>query len=265
MRLFWGFANIAFQAGAMYRLEFWMRIFGNLVAMYGAYWLWTTLYIQQPGAFPVSLGQMVTYGMLAMIMDTVIAATEEVNWYIQGQMRSGALQMDLLRPLDFQFHLLARNAGRLLVNLLTLGLPGFVIGVLFLGLRAPVSLAHGLLFLLSLLPAYLVAFSLVFLLGMVSVYTTASDHITWFYYSTLAFLSGQFVPLWIFPDSLQRVIGLLPFQSIIGIPLSIYIGRFSLAEIGYSLALQTFWAVVLLVLSHLVWQNAYTKLTVQGG
>ncbi len=35
MRLFWGFASMEFRVAAMYRLEFWLRILGNLAGVTG--------------------------------------------------------------------------------------------------------------------------------------------------------------------------------------------------------------------------------------
>lgn len=265
MKLFWGFARQAFAALAMYRLEFWMQILGNFALMYGAYWLWNTLYIRQPQYFTVSLGQMLTYGMLAMTMDTLFRATTWVRYYIADQVRTGAIQMDLLRPLDFQFHLLARSSGEMLLSLATLGIPGYLTGALFLGLRPPSSIINGLFFLISLVLAYLVAFSLNFIVGVAAVYSTGAQRISWVYYSVQRFFSGQMVPLWIFPPLLVQVANLLPFQSLVGIPLSIYIGRLSLGEAGQAMLIQVFWVMALLVLSRLIWQHAHTRLTVQGG
>lgn len=265
MKLFWGFTRMAFHQLAMYRLEFWMEIFGNIVRMAAAYWLWTTLYTQQPGAFPVTLDQIVTYGILALVINSFLDFAGDSQWYIQEKMRTGALQMDLLRPLDFHLHMLARNAGQTLFTILILGLPGYVIGLVLFGLRLPASLADGLLFLVSLLPAYLISFSLGFLLGMIAIYATQVGQMAWFYYSIVGLLSGQFIPLWIFPTALQQVVRLLPFQSMIGLPVSIYIGQFSLPQALSVLALQSAWAAVLLGLSRLMWGRAYAHLTLQGG
>jgi len=265
MKLIWNFAVMEYHSLAMYRLDFFMRLFGISAGMYAAYWLWTTLYDQQPGGFPVSLAQMITYGLLAMILNVLFDIASEVRWYIQHQVRTGALQMDLLRPLNFHLYVLLQSGGQVILAALTIGLLGIAIAVLFLGLQPPASLAHGLLFLLSLIPAFLVSFGLSFLVGLVSVYTIQASQISWVFYSTVYLLSGQFVPVWIFPPALQRVVALLPFHSMIGVPASIYIGRLSLADAGANLALQVIWAVVLLALGQFVWQHAYTRLTVQGG
>jgi ABC-2 type transport system permease protein len=265
MKLFFNFTRMEFHAAAMYRVEFWMSFFGNLVGMYGAYWLWKTLYAQQPASFPVSLEQMIAYGMLAMLLNAIFNAAVDARYHIMDRVRTGSLQMDLLRPLDFHFHMLARDGGRLILTILTLGLPGFALAALFLGLRPPAHLAGGLLFLLSVALAFIIYFSLNFLVGMVSFYSTEARHIAWVYYTVVAFLSGQYVPVWVFSLPVARVVALLPFQGIIGGPVSIYIGRLSPGETATTLALQVFWAAVLLALGQLVWRHAYTRLTVQGG
>jgi len=265
MKLFLGFTRLEFQAALMYRGEFWLRILNNLVVMYGAYWLWNTLFDRQPQFFTISREQMLAYGMLAMLMDTLFFATNQVRYYLMGQVRTGAIQMDLLRPLDLLFHMLARNVGQMVFSLLILGVPGFLTGVLFLGLRPPFSLQDGLLFLFSLALAYLVAFALNFLVGMVAIYATEAHRISWAYYALLRFFSGQAVPLWFFPPFLAQMASLLPFRCIIGIPLSIYIGKLTLGESLSALGLQALWAAALLAACQLIWARAHARLTVQGG
>jgi len=265
MRLFLGFARQAFHEAAMYRLEFWMQVLANFALMYGAFWLWTTLYASKPEGFGVSLEQMLTYAMLAMAVNTVFSPISWVRYYITDQVRTGAIQMDLLRPLDFQYHLLARSSGMMLFSLATFGAATFLSGALFLGLRPPADLPSALLFLLSLGLAFLVDFALNFLIGMISIYSIGARRITWVYHAVLRFFSGQMVPLWIFPPLLEQIARLLPFQALVGIPLSIYIGRLSIEEVWSALALQLFWAVALLAVGRLVWRHAHARLIVQGG
>jgi ABC-2 type transport system permease protein len=69
MKIFWAFTRQTFHNSAVYRFEFWMRLFWVYMVMYSIYWVWKTLYTQTPGAFGVSLQQMVTYGILGMALD----------------------------------------------------------------------------------------------------------------------------------------------------------------------------------------------------
>ena len=91
--------------------------------------------------------------------------------------------------------------------------PGLFVGFAdlktYLGERFPVPVT----FLLSLALAYLVDFSLNFLIGMISIYAIGVRRITWVYHSIVRFFSGQMVPLWIFPPLLGQIAALLPPEN----------------------------------------------------
>jgi ABC-type uncharacterized transport system permease subunit len=61
MKIFWSFARQNFHALAAYRFDFFLRASSIIILMYGTRWLWITLYTQRPGAFGLSLQQMVDY------------------------------------------------------------------------------------------------------------------------------------------------------------------------------------------------------------
>lgn len=265
MRLFLSFARQSMIEMGMYVFEFWMELLACFISMYGMYWLWNTLYRHRPDLFTVSLDQMVTYAMLAMVLDFVLNPSAFPRWYITEQVHTGNIQMDLLRPLDFPFHLLARSSGMLLYILMIPCLPACLLGALFLGLKAPASPLAGLLFLPSLVLGFLVSWGLQFLMGMVAVYAIQVRRISWVYQGVASFFSGQLVPLWIFPPVLAQVAALLPFQALVGIPLSIYIGRLDGPQALQAMGLQATWAAALLLMSRVVWNRAHRKLTVQGG
>jgi ABC-2 type transport system permease protein len=203
--------------------------------------------------------------MLAMVLNFFLNPSNFPRYYITEQIRTGDIQMDLLRPLDLHFHMLARTVGMTLYNLVIPCLPAVLLGVLILGLKAPGSLLAGLLFLPSLALAFLVGFSLQFLIGLISVYTIGAQRIGWFYGAVMRFFSGEVIPLWIFPPLLAQIAALLPFQAMVGIPLSIYIGRLEGLQAVQAMALQAAWAVALTLLGRLFWSRAYRKLIVQGG
>jgi ABC-type uncharacterized transport system permease subunit len=140
-----------------------------------------------------------------------------------------------------------------------------LLGAFFLGLRVPAGLSAGLLFVPSLVLAFLVSFGLQFLLGMVAIYAIGVRRISWVYYSVVSFLSGQIVPVWIFPPLLSKISAVLPFQALMGIPLSIYIGRLDGPQAVQAIGLQAAWAAALTLAGRFVWTRAHRKLTVQGG
>lgn len=263
MKLFWAFARQAFHNSAIYRFEFWLRLFSIYILMYCIYWVWKTLYTQIPGAFGVSLEQMVTYGILGMALEIFLDVGPE--WYMGQQVRTGAIDTDLMKPLDFHVHMLARSAGEMLFSLGILAIPAFAIGHFLFGLRLPSDVLHGLLFAASLILSFLVFFHLSFLLGTLTVITLDIRSIAWAYFSLVSFFSGQIVPLWLFPDLLQKISQALPFQAVYYIPMSIYIKTLNGTDVLKALGVQAFWAVALVLFARWAWSRVHTRLTVQGG
>jgi ABC-2 type transport system permease protein len=263
MKIFWAFTRQAFFNTSIYRFEFWLRIFSVYLLMYTIYWVWRTLYTQSPAAFDLSLDQMVTYGILGMTLEIFLDVGPE--WYIATQVRSGAIDTDLTKPIDFHIHMLARSAGEMMFSLGILALPSFVIGHFLFNLQLPDDAMTSLLFVASLILSFFVFFHISFLLGTLTVITLDIRSISWAYYSMVSFFSGQIVPLWLFPEALRKVSGLLPFQAIYSIPMSIYIKRMSGSAALQGLGLQIFWTIVLVFLSRWAWTQVHKRLTVQGG
>jgi ABC-2 type transport system permease protein len=265
MRIFFSFARQAFHTAAIYRFDFWLRVLSTFIMMYTAHWLWRVLYTQRPNAFEINVEQMITYGVLAMLLEMALRPGNWVQYYMMEKVRTGQIAMDLIKPLDFHLHMLARNVGEVLFFLIVLGLPCFVFGHLLLGLRLPPDLQHGLLFLISLVLAYLVLFSLSFLLGLLPLFAIRVDNVFWAYNSVVRFFSGSLVPLWLFPAALAKIAALLPFQAVFAIPLTIYIGKLPVSEIGASMGLQLFWVAALMGIGRLLWNRAHSMLVMQGG
>lgn len=265
MKLFWAFARQAFHSTAIYRLEFWLRVVSNFVYMFSAYCLWRVLYTQKAGAFNISLEQMVTYASLSGVLTIILRPGGRVMYQIAEKVKSGEIVMDMLKPLDFHMHTLARNIGELLFFGFTLGLPSYLVAHFLLGMRLPLSLPAGLLFALSLAMGYGIYFSLNYLLGMLSVFTIDIRNISWAYNAVVRFFSGSEVPLWLFPLFLTQIANVLPFKCVFAVPLSIYIGKFSPGETTRAIELQVFWLASLVLLGRLTWLKAHKHLTVQGG
>ena len=263
MKLYWSFARAVFANAAIFRAEFWMRFLSLGLWMYSLNRLWTILFTQRPGAFGVSLGQMVTYGVLGVLLDSLLDVGTE--WYMAEQMRSGKIDTDLMKPVDFHGYMLAMAGGEVLFNLGVLAVPALVVAYFFLGVQLPATAATGALFAASLVLGFLVLFHISFLLGSLSMVTLDIRSISWAYYSIVGFFAGQTVPLWLFPDFLRRLAELLPFQSIYYIPMSIYVGTLHGLEAFRALGLQVMWALLLVAASRWAWVRVHRRLVVQGG
>jgi ABC-2 type transport system permease protein len=264
VKVFWAFARQSFQTTVIYRFDFWLRVSTILLLMYSIRWVWTALYAQRPDVLGVSLEQMVTYGVLSMAVENLFYSFG-VHYYISRQVRSGAIDVDLLKPLDFHFHMLARSVGEMLFRLFIMIIPAILCGYLFFGLQPPVTSLAGFLFAATLLIGYLISFHLEFLLGMVSLVTLEIHSIDWAFDALKRVFSGQFVPLWLFPGVLGTLAALLPFGSLLATPLSIYTGVLSGNAIVPAISLQLFWLVALALISRWLWKRVQARIVSQGG
>jgi len=263
MKTSWAFARQHFHTTAMYRLDFLLWSTSILILMYGTRWVWITLYTQRPGAFGVSLQQMVTYAVLSMAIENLFYTGPP--YYMAQQVRSGAIDVDLLKPLDFHFHMLARSTGEMLFRIIVLALPAMLVGYFLFDLQLPANSQSGFLFVVALLLGYLVNFHLEFLLGSIALVTLEIHSIDWAFHATSRFFSGQFVPLWLFPGVLGPLAGILPFRSIFSTPLSIYTGVLSGGSIIQAIGFQLLWLIILLIISRWLWERVQTRIVSQGG
>jgi ABC-2 type transport system permease protein len=263
MKLFLSFARQNFHALAAYRFDFLLRASSIIILMYGIRWLWITLYTEHPGAFGVSLPQMVTYGVLSMAILNLFFTGPP--YYMAQQVRTGAIDLDLLKPWDFQFHMLARSTGEMLFRVFVLALPGMLLGYFLFDLQLPANAQSGLLFVMALLLGYLVNFHLDYLLGLLAFVSIEIHSIDWALHATARFFSGQFIPLWLFPGLLGTLANVLPFRGTLFVPLAIYTGVLQGGAAVQAIGFQLSWLVVLFGVSRWLWGQIQVRIISQGG
>lgn len=263
MKVTLSFIRQAFNVTTIYRLPFWLQIFANFMAMYGMHFLWSTLYARNPASVGVSRESLITYAVLSMALDSIMWASPER--YMAMTVRSGTIDVELMKPIDFQFQIFARHLGLFGANFTFFVLPATLLGFWFLDLQAPVSMQAGMMFAVSMLFAYLIVFGIGFLLGLLSMATMNIEGIRWAYSAVIMFFAGKVVPLWLMPEAVRRLAEALPFQGINYIPVAIYAGQLTGDGAWRGLVLQALWAVALLGLGRLGWTRMHTRLVVQGG
>ncbi|HEY0737368.1 MAG TPA: ABC-2 family transporter protein [Herpetosiphonaceae bacterium] len=264
MNVIYIFIRTAFRNTTIYRLNFWISLISTFLMMYGSYSLWTILYQQSPNAFGLDLQRMTTYGVLGMILLPIMDNAMRTQYHIAQQVRTGMLELDMLKPLDFIFHMLSRNLGDFCVLLMTRGVPAFLFAYLFLNFSLPQSGLAACAFLISILLGYLVFFSTSFLMGMLAIVFLDIRSWGWAFSGLVRGASGQLVPLWMYPPALGAFFGLLPFKGIYFIPMALYIGAYE-GGTAQALGFQLVWLLALLVAAQITWSRVQGRITVQGG
>ena len=258
------FIRNEFFNATVYRTVFWLRLVYTFLMMYSVGYVWRALYATGTGRMDWTLPQMITYAVMGVALESIMLPYYGPQSYIMEQVRKGTIEMDIMKPLDFQFYMFAKNIGSLLVRLGLLVVPSLIVAYFMFGLQLPCT---GILlaFTLSLILAILVSFLLNYMLGLLSMVTMNIRNIFWGYNAMLRFFSGQSVPLWLFPGSLEIISTMLPFRCIYSIPMSIYIDSYQGAALWGQLGRQALWCAILFICSRLMTKRVLTKLMIQGG
>lgn len=270
MRCLLAFLKKEFHAVQLYRVDFLLKIIYGVIAMYGFRCLWTALYAQKSFVNESGrvLSSMITYALLSVSIDMIFNPFEvspSPHQYTALQIRTGRITADLLRPINFQIQLLLRNMSAVLLSVCTLVLPLWLLSLCVFGMQLPASLFHGFAFLLSMACSYFISFSLNFLLGLICFVTLDIRNITFAYVGIMGVLSGQVIPIDLFPSGLQVFCRCMPFYYVFGAPLNLYTGALSGWWALGTLGMQLLWSVLLLLAGQWIWRHLHKRLVVQGG
>ena len=104
-----------------------------------------------------------------------------------------------------------------------------------------------------------------FCFGMVAFFTTYIFGLRMAKTALLSFLTGQLIPISLFPEAAQRIFEYLPFSSMIYTPVMIYLDKFSGKELAFALGRQFVWILILYWLGSLIWEKVTKRLVVLGG
>jgi ABC-2 type transport system permease protein len=171
----------------------------------------------------------------------------------------------MLKPINLYGIFFFEDLGKLTALMFQNLIPILLIGSIFITVPKPASAMAFLLFIVSLIMAYLIHWLLAACFSMWAFVTINMTPLLQVKKHLIRLLSGSIIPLWFFPDWLASVLNCLPFVYIYQLPLDIYIGKETMENLILRLGIQTVWVVVLLVVFVVLQKNAVRKVMVQGG
>jgi ABC-2 type transport system permease protein len=181
------------------------------------------------------------------------------------RIQSGDIATDLSRPIDLQGAWLAEDLGRAAYQGVFRGLPPFLVGALFFTLRLPHHPVTWFAFALSIVLAVVVSFGMRFIVNLGAFWL-----LDWRGTSALAgllvtVLSGFAIPLNFYPHWARTITELLPWGSMVQLPINIFLEQSNGASVVGLLLLQAAWAIALLLIGRRLLAAGTRKLVVQGG
>lgn len=268
LRTYRPFTENAIKSHLAYKARFYLFIICRLFGVFITYFLWKTIYQNSASGVMGGLtqNQMITYIFMSYIASSII------NIGVCGDVGSnvvdGSIATYLIRPMDYRMSLIARALGSSIYHffipsiLVWIGLEVYrscALGLAF------TSLPNILLFLLSCMLSFLLYVLFDFCFGMLSFVTTYIWGMLIIRNALMAFLTGQLIPLTFFPEWLQRVFDFLPFSSMNYVPVMIYLGTFSTAEILFCIGRQILWVIIMYLMGSYLWRKVTKRLVILGG
>lgn len=257
-------ARASMQNVIAYRFNYIITLISSFIFILSMFYLWKAIYAGSDSIGGYSWVEMKTYLFITYLTNILLSWYSETK--ISGKILDGSVSMDLLKPIDFHNARLAETVGTSIFE----GWVGAIFIatyiIIFSGILLPQNGIIGvLLFVISLIFSLLIKFGIVYVFGLLCFWTSSGLGIVWSRVAITNLFSGALVPLTFFPDWLKSIALVLPFQGIVYIPASIYLGRAQTEEAIQLVGLQMLWIIVLWIAGKLIWRWAVRQVTIFGG
>lgn len=250
---------IDWQNQFIYRLNFVLWRFRNVLRVLMTYFLWTSIFSSNTAVFGYTREQMIAYLLLALLVSSFVLSCPS-NDNVGGEVSNGTLNNFLVKPIGYLRYWFTRDLSSKLLNIL------FAVGeisLLFLLFRPSLSVAPSILSILLLTSAILIYF----LLGKlaISVVFWAPEQ-TWglmFIILVLVeILTGMIFPLDVLPHWAFSALQFTPFPYLIYFPLISIVGK----PVSIRILIQSLiWVAILFYLLKKVWAKGLKTYSAYGG
>lgn len=257
------------RAGIIESLQFRLGtvviVIGNLLYLIVVYFLWKAIY--SSAGTDIVNGMTFSDTLIYLVLATALFNFMEmyIVWEVGRDIQSGKIALNLLKPMEYRGFMFWSYSGSFVTQFFFTFLPTFIVvaaithGAIHIGINM-------LFFVISVIMAVSINYSIDFLVGTICLYTESIWGINIMKQVIVMLLSGATIPIAFFPEPLKTIVYYMPFQSIYNAPLSVLLnGTTHPQAILTTLGIQLFWCIVMMLLSKLFWKISLRQITVNGG
>lgn len=249
------------KRGLAYRANFFVNIVFGILPLLIQIFLWRTIYSQNSVTEISGLEykQMITYYLLAFIISG-ITNPRQIAREIGNEIRSGTINKHILTPYSYFRLKLYDLVALKSVYAISLLVPVIIFVFLFRRLIYVQNIFH---FLVSSLLAFYIQYVIYFLLGISVFWSGDNSNMLDFWAQISELMAGKWFPLSMFPLPIEKVLSYLPFYYVLYAPIEIGLNSAGKATLDI-VWIQLFWAVMLTIISRIVWKKGLKKYTAYG-
>jgi len=254
--------RLSWQEALQYRFEFITRLIRIALGLGVVLFIWLNVFSQTTNFGNYTLPKMITYLLLAQILHPLNRNGPALE--IAKEIKSGQFSTSLIKPYNYFVWQFAWNAAAQIIQFLVISLLFFAFLLFFPDFLNLPTTPNLLLFLL-LLPLIL-TFSYLLNLFWAGIAFWIIDIrlFSTFIALSVNFLSGEMLPIDLFPSFLQKIANILPFQYRVFFPISIYNNQLNSFQILKGILIMVGWVFILGLVVHKLWQKGIKKYEAVG-
>lgn len=251
-----------------YKGSFYLFIVCSMFNVFISYYLWGAIYNSSDtgnmGGF--NRHEMIIYIFMAYVTANMVNVGM-IN-YIEDDIKDGSVVMALIKPIDYRLSLMFRSFG---VSVYRMVAPSVLVWIalevcrLYRWKDDGFSWQRTLLYVVSLMFSVLIYQLFDFCFGLIAFITTYLFGLKMAKEAVFLLLTGQLIPITFFPEIIQNVLKILPFQTMLYTPVMIYLGKYTGTDLYVALIQQGVWIVILYVLGQVLWKRIEKRMIVLGG
>lgn len=263
VRMYAAMGRVAVLNGFQYRVANLMFVIGMIAEPIVYLVVWSTVARQQGGSIDgYTPGTFAAYYIVWTLVRNMNIVFTPFGW--EQRIREGDMSAMLLRPIHpIHYDIAYFNGWKVVVVLLWLPVAAGL-SLIFHPTISP-SVFQVVAFVAALWGAYLIRTMFLWMLGLITFWTTRVSAIFEVYFALELILSGRLVPPALMPGWVRNVSRFLPFESTFGFPITALVGPVSTTGLVTGLLLQLMWIAIGAVIVSLVWKRAVRRYSAVSG
>jgi ABC-2 type transport system permease protein len=257
----WALVKATWASWLQHRGFFWMVAFSWMIPLLVYLFVWSAA-AGEGMVGQLSRGELVSYYVILILVNQLTFSTN--NWTVGDGIRSGRMNVLLLRPLSPLYDALASEVA-VKVVFMAFAVPLAALLALLLRPELHLTTRDGLFFLPALVLAWALRFVWGYWLALLSFWTTRADALLSLQESLVFLIGGQVAPTTLLPGWLQGIAVALPFRYMVAFPVEVLTGQLSVSDLATGFAVQASWLAVALALFATLWRAGVKRYSAVGG
>lgn len=254
--------SIEIVGSLMYRTQFAVYMVSTVVSIMVGLFIWIRL--GDSGAdLPVDRDFIVTYYLMLAVVRTLVSTWH--SEYLAMVIRRGELNSWLVRPGSYLLNLLANNFSEKVVKTIVI-VP--MLSVVWFFYRDAFTLPGGIvrwtLFLFAMVAAFILEFCLTTTIGSLGFWMDENSGIARSRHVIAMALSGELVPLALYPAWASTFLDWQIFRFTMSFPLEVLLMDLSGRELALGFVLQIAWLTAVVALCRFTWQRGLRSYSAVG-